>query len=194
MLLKLGSIDDAAAHRRASVLADDIEHIGFDAFQLSCRPYPVPSADRQIVATPLAEYQSATQVLAFIKLEIRMMTFRRGLAAPDWTGGIYSSFRKFPKSRSLVDSRVVAKKASLRTAKPRLSISTLWKRFGGWAVGPELKYPPRRTHQTGRCKRYRLAIHDRQRGLSLWIESELGGEASKERQHASDARPGNECA
>lgn len=56
-LLKLGSIDDAEAHRRASVLADDIEHIGFDTFQLSCRPYPVPSADRQIVATPLAEYQ-----------------------------------------------------------------------------------------------------------------------------------------
>ena len=44
-LLKLGSLDDAEAHRRASILADDIEQIGFDTFQLSCRPYPVLSAN-----------------------------------------------------------------------------------------------------------------------------------------------------
>jgi hypothetical protein len=55
-LLKLGSMDDAEAHRRASVLADDIEQIGFDTFQLSCRPYPVPSVDGLIIATPLPEY------------------------------------------------------------------------------------------------------------------------------------------
>lgn len=55
-LLKLGSLDDAEAHRRAPILAHDIEQIGFETFQLSCRPYPVPSADGQIIATPLAEY------------------------------------------------------------------------------------------------------------------------------------------
>ena len=44
-LLKLGSLDDAEAHRRTSILADDIEQIGFDTFQLSCRPYPVLSAN-----------------------------------------------------------------------------------------------------------------------------------------------------
>ena len=55
-LLKLGSIDDAEAHRRASVLADDIEQIGFDTFRLSCRPYPVPSVSGRLIATPLPEY------------------------------------------------------------------------------------------------------------------------------------------
>jgi hypothetical protein len=56
-LLKLGSLGDNEAHQRASMLADDIEQIGFSTFQLSCRLYPVPSPNGQIVATPLAEYQ-----------------------------------------------------------------------------------------------------------------------------------------
>jgi hypothetical protein len=55
-LLKLGSIDAAEAHRRASILADDIKQIGFDTFRLSCRPYPVPSVGGRIIATPLPEY------------------------------------------------------------------------------------------------------------------------------------------
>ena len=56
-LLKLGSLGDDEARRRASILAEDIKQIGFSTFQLSCRPCPVPSANGQIVATPLAEYQ-----------------------------------------------------------------------------------------------------------------------------------------
>ena len=56
-LLKLGSLGDDEARRRAPILARDIEQIGFGTFQLSCRPYPVPSANGQIVATPLPEYQ-----------------------------------------------------------------------------------------------------------------------------------------
>jgi hypothetical protein len=97
-LLKLGSLGDNEARRRASILADNIKQIGFDTFQLSCRPYPVPSANGQIVPMPLAEYQFGDTGLAYIKLEIRMMTFRRGLAGPGWTGAICSSFRKFRKS------------------------------------------------------------------------------------------------
>jgi hypothetical protein len=54
-LLKLGSLGDDEAHQRASMLADDIEQIGFATFQLSCRRYPVPSPNGQIVPTPLAE-------------------------------------------------------------------------------------------------------------------------------------------
>lgn len=55
-LLKLGSLDDVEAERRAPILAADIENIGFDSFQLSCRPYPLPSAGERIVAAPLPEY------------------------------------------------------------------------------------------------------------------------------------------
>jgi hypothetical protein len=55
-LLGLGSLDDAEAHRRASILADDIEQIGFDTFQLSCRPYPIPLANGRTSATLLPEY------------------------------------------------------------------------------------------------------------------------------------------
>lgn len=55
-LLKLGSLDDTEAHRRACRLAKDIELIGFTMFRLSCQPYPVPSPGGGIIATPLPEY------------------------------------------------------------------------------------------------------------------------------------------
>ena len=97
-LLKLGALGDNEARRRALILADDIEQIGFDTFQLSCRPYPVPSANGQIVATPLAEYQFGDTGLAYIKLEIRMMTFRHGWGGAGLDRAICSSFRKFRKS------------------------------------------------------------------------------------------------
>lgn len=55
-LLKLSSLDDAEARRRALILAADIDRIGFERFRLSCRPYPVPSAGGRVVAMPLPEY------------------------------------------------------------------------------------------------------------------------------------------
>lgn len=51
--LRLGSLDDAAARRRAAILAEDINLIGFETFRLSAQPYPFPDSER---GAPLAEY------------------------------------------------------------------------------------------------------------------------------------------
>lgn len=80
-LLKLGSIDGPEAHRRASVLANDIKQIGFDTFQLSCRPYPVPLADGRIIATPLPEYHFGDTGFSVQKARNSQDDF------PTWIGG-----------------------------------------------------------------------------------------------------------